>query len=158
LFDVVMHPALALHRSHPSVSRRARRASDELFEAGSVASWSELGASGAHGSTNAAAPDALRAAWDQLGRELDRASRPQGRATPAIRGIVRRIVHQMMTVGASRDEIRDALTRAVSSRHRGNGSTADKARRFVSDALLADVLQCAAWGGMAHQQFAARRL
>ena len=86
----------------------------------------------------------LRAAWEQLAGEIDRANRPGGRATPAIRDVVRRIVRVMAADGASREEIREALVRAVMKQHRVLCDVASTPEMAVSEALLADVLHCAA--------------
>ena len=89
----------------------------------------------------------LRAAWEQLANEIDRANRPRGRATPAVREVVRRIARLMMAEGASREEIREALVRAVMRRHRTLDDVAHTPDVAVSESLLADVLHCAAGVG-----------
>jgi hypothetical protein len=94
----------------------------------------------------AAAHGASAQSWEQLARVLDRANRPFGRATPAVREAVRRIVREMMAHGASRDDIRGALTRAVTKHQRLLGRAAGELDVSVSEALLADVLHCAAAG------------
>ena len=91
--------------------------------------------------------NALRAAWEQLANEIDRANRPRGRATPAVRETVRRIVRLMTAEGASREEIREALVRAVMRRHRALDDVANTPDVAVSESLLADVLHCAAAAG-----------
>jgi hypothetical protein len=90
------------------------------------------------------ARNALGAAWDRLANEIDRANRPRGRATAAVREVVRRIVRLMQADGASRDEIRTALARAVMRQHRALGDVKPTPEVAVSEALLADVLHCAA--------------
>jgi hypothetical protein len=133
-------PALAL-LSRPS-SRRARPATDEVFEASSSPTRAERESSASrelHVTRNA-----LGAAWDQLASEIDRVNRPRGRATAAVREGVRRIVRLMLADGASRDEIRSALTRAVMGQHRSLDDVAPPPEVAVSEALLADVLHCAA--------------
>jgi len=86
----------------------------------------------------------LRAAWEQFASEVDRANRPRGRATPAVREVVRRIARLMTADGASREEIREALVRAVMRQHRALDDVASAPEVVVSESLLADVLHCAA--------------
>jgi hypothetical protein len=87
---------------------------------------------------------ALRAAWEQFASEADRANRPRGRATPAVREVVRCIARLMTADGASREEIREALVRAVMRQHRALDDVASTQEVAVSESLLADVLHCAA--------------
>ncbi|MDB4881335.1 MAG: hypothetical protein JWL95_101 [Gemmatimonadetes bacterium] len=85
----------------------------------------------------------MHGAWEQLAREIDRANRPLGRATAAVRELARRIAREMRAEGASRDEIRAALTRAVEKRHRALGDERAEIDISAHQALLADVLHCA---------------
>lgn len=113
-----------------------------MFDAGASPAWTEQDASVSR--EHPGSRDALRAAWAQLANEIDRANRPRGRATPAVREIVRRIVRLMTAEGASREEIREALVRAVMRQHRALGDVVSAPEVAVSEALLADVLHCAA--------------
>lgn len=132
----------AQHLSSRSLSRRARSAIDEVFDGGSARTWTELGAFTNREVAGARTP--LGAVWDQLASEIDRANRPRGRATSAVREVVRRIVRLMLGEGASREQIRDALVRAVMKQHRTSDDMITPPELAVREALLADVLNCAA--------------
>jgi hypothetical protein len=127
--------------SHPK-SRRARPAIDEVFDGGPVPTRMDLEASVSREHTGSRG--ALHAAWEQLASEIDRANRPRGRATPVVREVVRRIVRLMAADGATREEIREALVRAVMRQHRTLHDVVSTLEIAVSESLLADVLHCAA--------------
>jgi hypothetical protein len=121
--------------------RRARRAYGDMIDV-----WSEetLGRSAAMawGGWTEASPQA----WEQLVRELGRVYRPSGRASEGVREGARRIAREMTAAGASRDDVRRALTRAVQE-HPVRvllEQQCSAAGRSHWEALLADVLQCAA--------------
>jgi hypothetical protein len=87
-------------------------------------------------------------AWDAYHREMDRAFRSQGRATGAVRRAARRIAAEMLAVGATPADVRDALRRSV-CRHSleialelGRETEAWAASGARGGSFLADVLQC----------------
>jgi hypothetical protein len=131
-----------LVHSSRSKSRRARPAIDEVFDGGSSPTWTERDASVSR--EHSGSHSALRAAWEQLASEIDRANRPRGRATPAVREVVRRIARLMAADGATREEIREALVRAVMRQHRLLHDVVRTPEIAVSESLLADVLHWAA--------------
>lgn len=84
-------------------------------------------------------------AMEQLAWELGRVFRPSGRATHGVREGARRIAAEMMAAGATRDDVRRALTRAVHEHPirlllEQQSSAPDRSHW---EALLADMLQCA---------------
>ena len=125
------------------MSRRARTATDDVFDRESARAWVSTG-SARDDSARAAPVRETEDVWGQLARELDRANRPGGRATTAVREVVRRIVRELRADGASSDEIRGALARAVRRYHKLLGETQGDHDMAVSESLLADVLHCAA--------------
>jgi hypothetical protein len=91
-------------------------------------------------------PHASLQAWDRFTRELGRAYRPSGRAPDTVRDSARRIATEMLAAGASHDDVRRALTRAVQEHPTRvlleQQLTAQGRSHW--EVLLADVLHCAA--------------
>lgn len=83
-------------------------------------------------------------AWDASQGELDRHFRDEGRATDDVRSAARRIAAEMLAVGASASDVRDALRRSV--HHHALEVALDAQGWAVSGghgaSFLGDVLQC----------------